>query len=346
MVGLATLLWALIEGPTKGWRSARSLGAFVVGIALLAAFLVWERHTDHPMLDLSFFRNPRFSAASGAITLTFLSLMGMIFVLTQYLQSVLGFSPLKAGAVLMPMSAVMVVLAPMSARFVERFGTKLVLGTGLVIVSLALAIHVLFTTGHTPRAVIGVTMVLAAGMANVMAPGHRVDHGLAAPGEGRRGLGGQRHHPPGRRGAGRGRVRQPHGLPLRQRRSPPTSAGRASPQRALDVISGNVQAGIGVGRDTGGRAGRRIIDASQQAFLSGMHLAVLVAAGITLLAAVGVFLWLPARAPAVDRPVVDVDDADVDDAESTTLTSRPDVDDDTPVGTVPADAVPAPGGVG
>ena len=91
---------------------------------MLAAFLVWERTTDHPMLDLSFFRNPRFSAASAAITLTFLSLMGMIFMFTQYQQSVLGFSPLKAGAVLMPMSAVMAVLAPMSSRLVERFGTK------------------------------------------------------------------------------------------------------------------------------------------------------------------------------------------------------------------------------
>ena len=215
IVGLATLLWGLIEGPTEGLDVGPVL-AFVAGLALLAAFLVGA-HTDQPMLDLAFFRNPRFSAASAAITLTFMALMGLIFMFTQYLQSVLGYTPLKAGAVLMPMSAVMLVLAPLSARFVERLGTKVV-GTGLLIVTLASgACRPRRRVASTPLlASSASSMVLAAGMANVMAPGHRVDHGLAAPGQGRRGLGRQRHHPPGRRRPRRGRARQPHGLRLRR----------------------------------------------------------------------------------------------------------------------------------
>src|SRR5690606_39165640 len=124
IAGLATLLWGIIEGPVKGWRSAPVLSAFALGLVLIGALIAWERRSDHPMLDIGFFRNPRFSAASGAITLTFMALMGIIFVLTQYLQSVLGFSPVKAGAILIPMSAVMIVLAPNSARLVERVGTK------------------------------------------------------------------------------------------------------------------------------------------------------------------------------------------------------------------------------
>ena len=132
------------------------LGAFALGIVLIAAFLTWERHTDEPMLDVNFFKRPRFSAASAAITFTFMALMGTIFVLTQYLQSVHGFSPLKAGAVLIPMSAVMMVLAPTSARIVERVGTKLVLGSGLIVVSVALGLMSLFTvcllyTSPSPR---------------------------------------------------------------------------------------------------------------------------------------------------------------------------------------------------
>src|SRR5918995_4061705 len=97
ITGLATVLWGLIEGPTRGWTSAGVLGAFAIGLALMAGFVWWEQHTDQPMLDIGLFRNPRFSAASMAITLTFMALMGVIFGLTQYLQSVLGFSPLEAG---------------------------------------------------------------------------------------------------------------------------------------------------------------------------------------------------------------------------------------------------------
>ena len=82
---------------------------------LFVGFLLWERHTPSPMLDLSFFSNPRFSVASGAITLTFFALFGSIFLLTQYLQSVLGFSTVKAGAVLVPQAAVIMVLAPNSS---------------------------------------------------------------------------------------------------------------------------------------------------------------------------------------------------------------------------------------
>jgi EmrB/QacA subfamily drug resistance transporter len=310
MVGLATVLWALIEGPTKGWLSGQVVAGFVVGLTLLAAFLVWERTTDQPMLDLGFFRSPRFSAASAAITLTFMALMGMIFMFTQYLQSVLGFSPLKAGAVLMPMSAVMAVLAPMSARFVERLGTKIVLGTGLLIVSVAMSLLAVVNEDTPLLAVIGVTLVLATGMANVMAPATESIMG-SLPRE-KAGVGSAVNDTTRQMGGALGVALL--GSLMASRYGDQVEAHLASdglPRRTLDAISGNIQAGIGVGRDTGGAVGDRIVEASQQAFLSGMHLAVLVAAGITVLAAVGVFLWLPARAPAVDRPVVEVDDADI-----------------------------------
>ncbi|HEY8545769.1 MAG TPA: MFS transporter, partial [Acidimicrobiales bacterium] len=170
IAGLFTVLWGLIEGPTKGWGSAEVLGAFAVGIVLLGAFLLWERTTATPMLDLGFFTRPRFSAASMAITLTFMALMGMIFVLTQYLQSVRDFSPVKAGAVLMPMALVMVVLAPLSARLVERFGSKVVLGCGLLVVSTGVAAMSLFTPDTPTVLIILTTMLFASGMANTMAP--------------------------------------------------------------------------------------------------------------------------------------------------------------------------------
>jgi len=102
IIGLSTLLFGIIEGPQRGWTNSLTLAGFVIGAVFLAAFVVWELHTDEPMLNMRFFRNPRFSAASLAITLVFFAMFGTLAFLTQYLQFVLGYSPLKAGACLSP----------------------------------------------------------------------------------------------------------------------------------------------------------------------------------------------------------------------------------------------------
>jgi predicted MFS family arabinose efflux permease len=297
IVGLATVLWGLIEGPTKGWRSGPVLGAFAVGVALLVAFVAWERRSDHPMLDVNFFRNPRFSAASAAITLTFMALMGMIFMLTQFLQSVLGFSPVKAGAVLIPMSAVMMVLAPMSARFVERLGTKVVLGTGLLIVSLSLVLLADLGTDSSTLNVILVTMVMAVGMANVMAPATESVMG-SLPRE-KAGVGSAVNDTTRQMGGAIGVALL--GSLMASRYGTHIDSGLADSglsASVLDRIGGNIQAGISIGHETGGRLGDQIVAVSRDSFMAGMHLAVLVAAGIVAVAALGVFKWLPARAPA------------------------------------------------
>ncbi len=131
-MSLGALLWAIIEAPSHGWTSPEILAGFVVGFVLLAAFLMWEVKSSSPMLDLHFFQNPRFSAASAAIMLVFLALFGTIFLLTQYLQSVLGYSTLKAGAILIPQSAALMIFAFLSPRWVVRFGNKVVVAVGLV----------------------------------------------------------------------------------------------------------------------------------------------------------------------------------------------------------------------
>jgi EmrB/QacA subfamily drug resistance transporter len=312
IVGLATLLWGLIEGPTRGWRSGPVLTAFAIGIALLAAFVAWERRTDHPMLDINFFRNPRFSAASAAITLTFMSLMGMIFMLTQYLQSVLEFSPVEAGAVLIPMSAVMMVLAPMSARFVERLGTKRVLGTGLLVVSLSLVLLARLGTNSSAIDVILVTIVMGAGMANVMAPATESVMG-SLPRE-KAGVGSAVNDTTRQMGGAIGVALL--GSLMASRYGTHIDSGLADaglPASDLDRIGGNIQAAVTVGRETGGQLGDQIVTVARDSFMSGMHLAVFVAAGIVALAAVGVFRWLPARAPA-SGPAEVAGEADLVDA--------------------------------
>jgi EmrB/QacA subfamily drug resistance transporter len=304
VVGLASLVWALIEGPSEGWSSARVLGAFAAGLLLLVGFLVWESRTDHPMLDVAFFRNPRFSAASLGITLTFMAMMGMVFLLTQYLQAVRDFSPLEAGSLLLPMSLVMMVLAPYSARLVERFGSKLVMGSGLLVISLSFVLQAGLTAGTPTLLVILMTLVLAVGMANVMAPATESIMG-SLPRE-KAGVGSAVNDTTRQVGGALGVALL--GSLMSSRYGSRVESGLADEglsSRLLDRIGGDIQDGVTVGRETGGGLGERIVDVSSDAFLSGMHLSVLVSAGMTLLAAVAVFLWLPSRAvpPAAALPL-------------------------------------------
>src|SRR5271154_414129 len=94
---MALLIYTIIEAPDHGWSSARSLAGFAVFAALLTAFVAWEQRARNPMLDLSLFRNPRFTAASGSVTVAFFSLFGFIFLMTQYFQFLKGYGPLSAG---------------------------------------------------------------------------------------------------------------------------------------------------------------------------------------------------------------------------------------------------------
>ena len=169
-VGLATLLFGIIEGPGNGWTDPLVLGSFAVAITALGGFIAWERHNPTPMLDLSVFRNARFSAASGTITIVFFALMGSLFLMTQYWQLVHGYTPLEAGMHLLPYAATMMIVAPLSARFVERFGTKRVVLTGLTLVTTGLLLLSTIAADSPYPMVISFFMVMAAGMGMTMAP--------------------------------------------------------------------------------------------------------------------------------------------------------------------------------
>jgi EmrB/QacA subfamily drug resistance transporter len=310
IVGLSTLLWGVIEGPSRGWGSTDVLGAFGFGVIVLVAFMLWELNYSSPMLDIHFFDNPRFSAASGSITLTFMALFGSIFLLTQYLQIVLGFSPLKAGAVLLPMSAVMMVCAPLSARVVERVGTKMVVGSGLSIVAIGLLLQTRFTADSSMTTVILVTMVLGLGMANIMAPATESIMGSLP--RAKAGVGSAVNDTTRQVGGAVG-VALLGSLMATKYLSEVKSGLNLSalPPAARGSVTSNLTHAIATSKTLPASVGAQVEAVAKNAFMSGMHLAVFVAACIMIVAAVGVFLWLPARAPEVGEPVVVVDDADL-----------------------------------
>src|SRR5947207_60691 len=171
------------SGQLIAARAAMGIGAALVMPATLSVLAhvfppeerkravgSWELRTPEPMLDLRFFRNPQFAAATSTITLIFFVMFGMIFILTQYLQSVLGYSPLQAGVRMLPWAVVYMISAPRSARLVERFGQRWVVSTGLGVVAVGLAI--LSRSGlHANYPVLALSLVVtAAGMGMVTAP--------------------------------------------------------------------------------------------------------------------------------------------------------------------------------
>ncbi len=142
----------------------------MIAAVLLTVFLLWELHTAHPMLDLTVFRNARFSAGSGTITLVFFAMFGSLLLMTQYWQLVHGYSPLEAGIRLLPYAATMMIVAPLSARFVERQGTKRIVTLGLVLVATGLTLLSTIASHSPYLLVIGYFVVMAAGMGMTMAP--------------------------------------------------------------------------------------------------------------------------------------------------------------------------------
>ena len=100
----SSLVYGLIEAPDKGWGSTVTLAAFGIAAVVLFAFVLWELHCDEPMLDMHYFRNPAFSTGVGGMILVFLSLYGVFFLMTQYFQLVLGYSPLSASLRFVPLA--------------------------------------------------------------------------------------------------------------------------------------------------------------------------------------------------------------------------------------------------
>ncbi len=170
IVALASLLYAIIEAPTHGWTGGPTLMAAGVGMVVGLLFAAWELRSSHPMLDLRFFKNPRFTSASAAIMLVFFALFGTFFLLTQYLQLVRDYSALQAGLHTLPAPLTIMVMAPMSSKLVERFGTRMVVAIGLAVVAAGLALASKLGV-DTPYLLLAVSLViLASGMAMSMVP--------------------------------------------------------------------------------------------------------------------------------------------------------------------------------
>jgi EmrB/QacA subfamily drug resistance transporter len=169
-VALSALVWAFIEGPQRGWGDSLVVGGFVGAIVLGVAFVAWELRRPEPMLDPRLFKLRGFTSGSLSIFVQFFAAFGLIFVLLQFLQLVLGCSPLEAGAALAPMAVVMIAVAPRVPRLVERVGVRPVGPTGLALMALGLFVLSTMDAGSSYWHLLAGGLVLGLGMALATAP--------------------------------------------------------------------------------------------------------------------------------------------------------------------------------
>ena len=167
---LVAFVWAVIEAPSKGWTAAPVLAAGAFAALALVAFVAWQRRVEEPLLDVRLFADPRFTAATSTIMVLFFALFGFLFLSTQYLQFVLGYSPLAAGVRILPYAGAMIVFASLSSKVVARLGAKRVVTTGMLLFAGGLAVAATVTAG-TGYDRLGIALLLmGAGMGLAGAP--------------------------------------------------------------------------------------------------------------------------------------------------------------------------------
>jgi EmrB/QacA subfamily drug resistance transporter len=177
-VGAFGVVWGLVRGNSAGWASAEVVAALVLGCALLAAFVAWERRAPEPMLPPYFFRSRSFAAGNAAIFFTFASLFGAVFFAAQLMQTGLGYGPFGAGLRLLPWTATFITVAPVAGAMADRIGERPLIVAGLALqaagmlwLALILEPGIAYTSLLGPLIVggVGVSMAIPAGQNSVVA---------------------------------------------------------------------------------------------------------------------------------------------------------------------------------
>ena len=291
-VGLVVFVWAIIEAPSKGWTSAPVLAAAVVSAIALMAFVAWERRVDEPLLDVRMFRNARFTAASTTVTVLFFALFGFLFLSTQYLQFVLGYSPSAAGLRMLPYAGAMIVAAPLSSKLVVRLGTKRVVTAGMLTFATGLAIAATITTA-TGYGRLAIAMVfMGAGMGLAGAPATESIMGALPPD--RAGIGSAVNDTTRELGGALGVATV--GSIVSSLYSNQLALPTRVPAPAADAARESLGAAIQIS----GEVGTEVADAAREAFVHAMSRGSIVVAVVAGIGALIAWRYLPARGPEVN----------------------------------------------
>jgi EmrB/QacA subfamily drug resistance transporter len=294
---------AIIEAPTRGWTGLGTLAEAAGGLAALAIFVWWELRIEHPLIDLRIFSSRAFSAACGSVTVIFFALFGSLFVFTQYLQLVHGYSPLSAGVRALPFALTTGAVSPLSPVLAKHLGNRTVISAGLALMGLGLLDLSTARVGTGYPALAFAVAIMGAGMGLVMAPAsstimttvpaHQASAGSAVN-DTIREMGGT---------LGVAIVGSLAAAAYRNRLSTRLAAHHA-PAVVVHVATGSIAAADTLGKSIGGMRGGEILLAAHATFTTAMALGLRVAGGIAVVGAVAAAVVIPrSRGARAERTV-------------------------------------------
>ncbi|BCL31100.1 MFS transporter [Streptomyces aurantiacus] len=305
VVGLVLLVYGIIKGgQLADFTDPAVLATIGAGLAVLVGFVVHEKRSDHPSIDIGYFKNKVFSAAISALGLVFFALMGVTFFSVFYTQSVRGYSPLQTGLLMLPLAVAQLVFAPRARLVVNRFGNKATTTGGMLLIAAMLASFALLEA-DTPIWILEVIFFLmGTGMAHIMTPTSVVIM-QALPRE-----------KAGSASALSNTFRQVGGaLGIAVLGSVLSAAYRSGiedklPVAARDTAGESIEATLGFAAKLGPK-GEALVGPANDAFLHAMHVTALCGAGVAVVGALVVYLFLPGRAPTrADKEETDLVAAD------------------------------------
>jgi EmrB/QacA subfamily drug resistance transporter len=296
IAGITLLIYTIIEAPDRGWTARATIIGFVGALVLVGAFVAWERHIQHPMLDVRIFSHARFTIASLSISSAFFALFGFVFMVTQYFQFVRGYSTLAAGVRTVPFAVFTGLTAPLSPRLVRRFGTNRVVATGLLAMAAGFAVDAV-TTATSPYVVLVAAMLgMGGGLGLVTAPA--TDSIMGSLPREHAGVGSAVNDTTRELGGTLGvAVVGSVFASLYSSQLGDKLTALPIPSFALDRAKESIGAALVVAQQAPTPAGTAaIVDASRDAFMSGFHAGSVAAGAVAAVAAIGAWFLLPARA--------------------------------------------------
>jgi EmrB/QacA subfamily drug resistance transporter len=290
-VGL--LVYTVIEAPRRGWDAPATLTGFALTAVLGAAFVAVERRRPQPMIDVSLFRTPAFSAASGAVTVAFFALFGFIFLVTQYFQFIRGYGTLSTGLRILPVATTIALGSVAGVALAGRIGTRAVVVTGLVLLGTSFGWIALSTTFMSYERVVGQMVLMGLGLGLTTAPATESILSVLPPAKA--GVGSAVNDATREAGGTLGVAILGSVFTSLYASRIGTTAFGALPEPLRQAAQDSVAAAVGTVAATTDSTQAALLDGLHASFMSGFHVASFVAAGVCWIGAVGA-VALPGRA--------------------------------------------------
>jgi EmrB/QacA subfamily drug resistance transporter len=295
VIGIVAIIFGLIQAPESGWASPQTVVSFLVGAAVLTSFVFWELRCDEPMLDIRYFRSPAFSTGTAGMILVFMAMYGVLFLITQYFQLVLRYSPLSAAVRFLPIAPIMIVVAPMTPRLSKRMGANRTVSFGLGCVALGLMMFLALGPRTSYWYLLVSLVPLVGGMALAMSPMTAAIMSAVPPR--RAGAGSAMNDATRELGAALG-IAVMGSVATSQYTRHLDKITRGLPSATRSQARNSLSDALEAAGKLPGASGRALATGAQHAFIDGIHFAVIAGAVLAVIAAVTVYRCLPTQLTA------------------------------------------------